>query len=153
MYQIREMTAMDVHGVAAVEQDVFTTAWSAEMFAEEMNNELTTYLLVCMDEEIIGFAGFWLVVDEAQVTNIAIKQDWQSRGYGRVLVNSLMQSAKKKGAGSISLEVRVSNKRALKLYAKLGFKKVGIRPGYYQDNGENAILMTCKLLDNQLEPA
>lgn len=145
MYTIREMTAADVQAVSEVEHDVFTTAWSPEMFAQEMTNPLTTYLLVCMDEEVIGFAGFWLVVDEAQVTNIAIKQDWQSRGYGRVLVNKLMQTAKAKGALSISLEVRPSNKTARKLYEKLGFAEVGIRPGYYQDNGENAILMTAEL--------
>lgn len=145
MYTIREMTIADVQAVAEVEQDVFTTAWSPEMFAQEMENPLTTYLLVCMDEEVIGFAGFWLVLDEAQVTNIAIKQDWQSRGYGRVLVTRLMQTAKEKGAVIISLEVRPSNKLARKLYEKLGFTEVGIRPGYYQDNGENAILMLAEL--------
>ena len=144
------MTDADVQGVAAVEEDVFTTAWSLEMFAAEMNNTLTTYLLVCMDEEIIGFAGFWLVVDEAQVTNIAIKQDWQSRGYGRVLVSRLMQEARNKGALTISLEVRESNKRARKLYEKLGFKEAGIRSGYYLDNRENAIWMVCDLLVDQL---
>lgn len=150
MYTIRYMTDADVQGVAAVEEDVFTTAWSPEMFAAEMNNTLTTYLLVCMDEEIIGFAGFWLVVDEAQVTNIAIKQDWQSRGYGRVLVSRLMQEARNKGALTISLEVRESNKRARKLYEKLGFKEAGIRSGYYLDNRENAIWMVCDLLVDQL---
>lgn len=150
MYTIRYMTDADVQGVAAVEEDVFTTAWSLEMFAAEMNNTLTTYLLVCMDEEIIGFAGFWLVVDEAQVTNIAIKQDWQSRGYGRVLVSRLMQEARNKGALTISLEVRESNKRARKLYEKLGFKEAGIRSGYYLDNRENAIWMVCDLLVDQL---
>lgn len=145
MYNIRNMAMDDVAGVAEVEHDVFTTAWSPEMFAEEMNNELTTYLVVCIEQEIIGFAGFWLVVDEAQVTNIAIKQDWQSRGYGRVLVRTLMQAAQTKGAVNISLEVRQSNKRAYKLYKKLGFQEVGIRPGYYLDNSENAILMSAKL--------
>ena len=150
MYTIRYMTDADVQGVAAVEEDVFTTAWSLEMFAAEMNNTLTTYLLVCMDEEIIGFAGFWLVVDEAQVTNIAIKQDWQSRGYGRVLVSRLMQEARNKGALTISLEVRESNKRARKLYEKLGFKEAGVRSGYYLDNRENAIWMVCDLLVDQL---
>lgn len=145
MYTIREMTAEDVQAVVDVENDVFTTAWSAQMFAQEIENPLTTYLLVCMDEEVIGFGGFWLVVDEAQVTNIAIKQDWQSRGYGRVLVGDLMKMARQKGALTISLEVRPSNKRAIKLYEKLGFAEVGIRPGYYQDNGENAILMAAKL--------
>lgn len=145
MYTIREMNIADAKAVAEVEHDVFTTPWSSEMFEQEIENVLTTYMLVCMDEEIIGFAGFWLVVDEAQVTNIAIKQDWQERGYGRVLVTKLMQSAQQKGALSISLEVRPSNKRAIKLYEKLGFKEVGIRPNYYQDDGENAILMTAEL--------
>lgn len=145
MYTIREMTIADVRAVAEVEHDVFTTAWSPEMFAQEMENPLTTYLLVCIDDEVIGFGGFWLVLDEAQVTNIAIKQDWQSRGYGRVLVTKMMQAAQKKGAVIISLEVRPSNKVARILYETLGFSEVGIRPGYYQDNGENAILMMAEL--------
>lgn len=140
-FTIRKMTADDIPAILAVETDVFTTTWSEQAFIDEYNNPLTTYLLLCNSENVIGYAGFWLVVDEAQITNVAIKHDWQGLGLGRELMQALIKEARKLKALSISLEVRASNLVAQNLYISLGFQEVGIRPGYYLDNKETALLM------------
>ena len=80
-------------------------------------------------------------MDEAQVTNVAVKQNWQGLGLGRELMQALIKEARKQKAQSISLEVRASNLVAQNLYTSLGFQEVGVRPGYYLDNQENALLM------------
>ena len=140
-FVIRKMTCQDIPALLEVETDVFTTTWSEQAFLDEYNNPLTTYLLICEQQQVIGYAGFWLVVHEAQITNVAVKQNWQGLGLGRELMQALIKEARKQKAQSISLEVRASNLVAQNLYTSLGFQEVGIRPGYYLDNQENALLM------------
>ena len=142
---IRKATINDVDAIVDVELDVFTTAWSRQSFEEELNNVLTTYLIVELNSQIVGYAGFWLVIDEAQVTNVAIKHDWQSQGLGRKLMQALMKEAKLQEAINMSLEVRESNFTAQNLYETLGFTVSGLRPNYYLDDKENAVLMNCVL--------
>ena len=140
-FSIRKMTINDIDAVLEVETDVFTTTWSKQAFIDEYNNSLTTYLLLCKEQQVIGYAGFWLVVDEAQVTNVAIKNFWQGLSLGRKLMQALIKEAQKQSAASISLEVRASNVIAQTLYFSLGFQQVGLRPAYYLDNQEHALLM------------
>lgn len=142
---IRKATINDVDAIVDVERDVFTTAWSRKSFEEELNNIMTTYLVVETEHQVVGYAGFWLVVDEAQVTNVAIKHDWQSQGLGRKLMQALLKEAKLQAAINMSLEVRESNFTAQNLYETLGFSVNGLRPNYYLDDKENAILMNCVL--------
>lgn len=143
-YIIRKMTMDDVDGVVAVEQDVFVKAWPRESFIEEMNNKLATYLVVQVADEIVGYAGFWGVIYEAQVTNVAIKTAFHRKGIGHALMNELIEEAKRQELVRMSLEVRPSNPVARGLYFDFGFEEVGVRPKYYLDNGEAAILMSCE---------
>ena len=99
-FSIRKMTINDIDAVLEVETDVFTTTWSKQAFIDEYNNSLTTYLLLCKEQQVIGYAGFWLVVDEAQVTNVAVKNFWQGLSLGRKLMQALIKEAQKQSAAS-----------------------------------------------------
>lgn len=91
---------------------------------------------------IVGYAGMWLMVDEAHITTIAMRNNWRGKGFGELLLASLIQEAAEIGAERMTLEVRVSNDVAQSLYRKYGFHQAGTRPRYYSDNNEDAYIMT-----------
>jgi len=95
--------------------------------------------------QLIGFCGVWLVLDEAQVTNIAIDPAFRGKGYGTLLFQHMVKNAIARGASNLSLEVRTSNKQAQHLYRKFGLEPVGVRKRYYTDNNEDAIVMWVRL--------
>ncbi len=99
-------------------------------------------------EYIIGFAGLWIIADEAHVTAIAVREKYRGRKIGALLLVALSDMAVQLKARSITLEVRVSNKVAQNLYSKFGFKEVGVRRGYYTDNREDAVLMSTEEIDS-----
>lgn len=142
-YVIRRMTMADVPGVAAVEAAVFPTPWSEEAFASEMRNVAARYLVAEHEGRIVGFAGAWIILDESHVTNIALLPEHRGKGVGRRLTQGLMQYLSNLGAAYATLEVRRSNAVAQSLYASMGFIKLGVRKRYYEDNGEDALIMVC----------
>ena len=93
-------------------------------------------------EYILGIAGFWVMVDEAHITTIAVRNDYRRQGVGEQMLISIVEKAMQLKANIITLEVRRSNKEAQELYKKYGFQQVGIRRGYYSDDGEDALLMS-----------
>jgi ribosomal-protein-alanine N-acetyltransferase len=97
---------------------------------------------------IVGFAGIWVMVDEAHLTNIAVRQQYQRQGIGELLLVSIIDLAKEMKASIITLEVRASNLTAQNLYRKYGFTQVGIRRGYYLDNKEDGILMSTESISS-----
>lgn len=141
MIGFREMKPEDADCVAAIEEASFSVPWSRTAFWEEASNEQAYFLLALSEEEIIGYAGVWLILDEAQLTNIAVDPRHRDNGVGRCLLAELIHRVKAKGAERMTLEVRPSNAAALALYSSLGFQDYGRRPGYYLDNGEDAIIM------------
>ena len=140
---IRRMTMADVDGVAAVEAATFPTPWSRDAFASEMNNVAARYLVAEKDGRVIGFAGAWIILDESHITNIAVYKEERGKGIGRKLTEGLMQYLSNLGAAYATLEVRKSNEVAQNLYKSLGFIKLGVRKRYYEDNGEDALIMVC----------
>ena len=142
---IRRMTLGDVDGVYLIERATFAKPWKRQDFVKEMTqNACARYLVAEENGEIVGFAGAWMVLDEAHVTNIAVREDWRGRGVGRRLTAALMQYAANLGVKYMTLEVRRSNLRAQTLYQSLGFEYVGVRKRYYEDNGEDAFLYCCQ---------
>ncbi len=137
----REMMPEDAEAVEQVEKACFSIPWSRESFWKEAANEQTFYLLALQDGRVIGYAGTWLVAGEAQVTNVAVHPEHRGKGVATKLMERLICEVKQRGATAMTLEVRPSNKPALALYEKFGLKSVGRRKGYYQDNGEDAIIM------------
>lgn len=106
------------------------------------NNEL----LAQNEEHVIGFAGFWVMADEAHITSIASRKAYRQHGIGELLLMAIIDQATKLNARIVTLEVRVSNTAAQNLYSKYGFTQVGVRRGYYTDNKEDAILMSTENL-------
>ena len=144
---IRRMTLADVDSVHAIENATFARPWKRDDFVKEMTkNACARYLVAEVDSRIVGFAGAWIVLDEAHVTNIAVAADCRGRGIGRKLTEALMQYAANLGVVYATLEVRRSNAVAQSLYKSLGFEYVGVRKRYYEDNGEDAFLYCCQRL-------
>ena len=140
---IRRMTMADVPGVARVEAATFPTPWSESAFESEMRNVAARYLVAELGGEIIGYAGAWIILDESHITNIAVLEDHRGKGYGRMLTHGLLQYLSNLGAAYATLEVRKSNEVAQNLYVSLGFLRLGVRKRYYEDNGEDALIMVC----------
>ncbi|BBB92301.1 MAG TPA: ribosomal protein S18-alanine N-acetyltransferase [Methylomusa anaerophila] len=145
-FLIRRMVVDDIDAVHAVECQSFLTPWSRTAFEEEMiYNELARYLVVVANCEglskIVGYAGMWIIVDEAHVTNIAISPGHRRCGLGHRLLEELIKQAKCQGANCMTLEVRPSNIVARRLYERRGFVERGIRPNYYTDTQEDALIM------------
>ena len=142
---IRRMTIEDVDGVHAIEAATFPKPWSREDFIREMTtNNCARYLVAEENGAIIGFAGAWIILDEAHITNIAISKEQRGRGIGKELTAALLQYAANLGVVYTTLEVRRSNEVAQNLYKKLNFEYVGVRKKYYEDNGEDAFLFCCQ---------
>lgn len=143
---VRRMNSLDIDGVLAVEQQSFKTPWSREGFVSEMSNELCYYLVLVDEGKIIGYAGMWLIVDEAHVTNVAVLSGYRGKKLGKKLMSALIEHAKGRGALRMTLEVRASNTVAQRLYSHFGFISHGRRRNYYTDTQEDALVMWCDKL-------
>jgi ribosomal-protein-alanine N-acetyltransferase len=146
---VEPMRLDDVPAVQAIEQASFTTPWPANAYRTELEtNRLATYLVARAGEEVVGYAGVWLMVDEAHVTTFAVHPAWRRRGIGERLLLALLDRALARHAREATLEVRLSNLAARRLYEKFGFKPVGVRPRYYSDDDEDALIMTTDPLES-----
>ena len=144
---VRPMVMTDVDGVMAVEHDSFLTPWSRSAFEEELaQNRLARYIVAVENGEIVGYAGTWLVINEAHVTNVAVSSQRRREGIGRMLMQKLMELARENGMESMTLEVRVSNAAARHLYDQMGFVAAGIRKNYYSETKEDALILWCEKL-------
>ncbi|WDH76215.1 MULTISPECIES: ribosomal protein S18-alanine N-acetyltransferase [Exiguobacterium] len=144
--KIRRMTWLDVEEVTKVEKASFSIPWTKEAFMNEMlRNEQAIYFVAVHDKRVVGFVGVWQIVDEGHITNIAVLPEFRGQGIGNQLLAELVTFAKSKGLVGLTLEVRVSNVGAQKLYEQFGFMQAGRRRRYYQDNNEDAYIYWAKL--------
>jgi ribosomal-protein-alanine N-acetyltransferase len=171
-FYVRPMQLADVPAVMAIEHTAFSLPWPEGAYRHEITkNELAHYYVLCFrspaapqpihpsawwkrvrgrlrqetappHEVILGYGGFWMMVDEAHISTLAIRQDVRGRGLGEFLLLGLLDEARRLGAQVATLEVRVSNTVARALYTKYGFRETGRRLAYYHDNNEDAIIMT-----------
>jgi [ribosomal protein S18]-alanine N-acetyltransferase len=140
---IEPMALSDVPAVHRVEAASFPVPWPDYAFRQEIEtNRLAHYLVVRAGDETIAYGGLWLMVDEAHITTFAVLPQWRRRGIGGRLLLALMHLSIELGARVMTLEVRLSNHPARALYRQFGFRPVGIRPRYYSDNNEDALIMT-----------
>jgi ribosomal-protein-alanine N-acetyltransferase len=147
--RIEPMTIDDIERVHAIERASFFPAWPDDAYRNELTtNKLATYLVAKLEDVVIGFAGIWLMVDEAHVTTFAVDPAWRRRGVGERLLLALLDVSVARRAREATLEVRLSNMAARRLYEKYGFRPVGVRPRYYTDNGEDALIMTTEALES-----
>lgn len=137
----RPLAAADIPAIVKLEAESFYDAWNENMLQNELSNNMTTYLVMEVAGQLMGYAGFWLVAGEAQITRVAVWEAERGQGYGTRLTAALVNKAWELGAEAITLEVRESNMAAQKAYLTCGFASEGIRPNYYEDNHENAVIM------------
>lgn len=135
------MNKSHVDMVFAIEEECFVTPWSKNSIYKELDNPLAHYYVIFLEDEAIGYGGFWTIVDEANINNIAVKPKYRGLGLGNIIVEQIINRAKDLSMKNIILEVRSSNYTAQGLYKKYGFKMVGLRKNYYQDIIEDAIIM------------
>ena len=141
--RVEPMRLEDVPAVHRIERASFPIPWPDYAFRQEIQtNRLAHYLVVRAGHETVGYGGLWLMVDEAHVTTFAVLPEWRRRGVGGRLMVALMEVALDLRARFMTLEVRLSNRPARELYGRFGFMPVGLRPRYYSDNGEDALIMT-----------
>ncbi|MFC7441610.1 ribosomal protein S18-alanine N-acetyltransferase [Laceyella putida] len=146
----RPMELVDLTRIEEVENLSFPTPWPRKAFYNELVlNQFAHYTVVSVDGEIAGYCGFWLILDEAHITNVAIHPDYRGRGLGKAILLHVMQLARELGAASMTLEVRVSNHVAQRLYEHLGFVRSGLRKEYYTDNKEDAFIMWVTLHEQE----
>jgi len=139
----RPMLEADVQRVMEVERAAFAHPWSEEMIRRELEHEFSTVLLAIRGREgpIAGFAVVWLVHDELHVLNVAVAPEARRSGVARRILDRVESRAREQGARVSMLEVRRSNQPAIALYRSLGYREVGVRPGYYAEDGEDALVM------------
>jgi len=148
----RSMVLEDVPAIVSIENEAFTTPWTSEAFINELlNNMFAKYMVMELRGEIIGYGGMWVIMDEAHITNIAIGSRYRRQGLGHRLLLELQRTAVFFGAVKMTLEVRVSNEHAQHLYRKHGFEPAGVRPNYYSDDNEDALIMWAELDREQLK--
>jgi ribosomal-protein-alanine N-acetyltransferase len=162
-YRVEPMQWGDVPQVMAIERKSFTLPWSDYTYRHEILENRNAHYFVARrldgwtrkpvswwnrlfkrEEQapVVGYGGFWIVVDEAHISTIASDVKWRGHGIGELMLLAMIERSIELGAHEVTLEVRVSNTVAQNLYRKYGFEVVGRRPGYYRDNNEDADLMT-----------
>lgn len=139
--QIRLMEAADVEAAAGIESETFSMPWSAEDFREMVNADYAWYYVAELEGRIAGCCGIRDLSGEGEITNVAVRKELRRRGIGRQMVEYMLERAKENGIGDITLEVRISNRPAIRLYESLGFRSEGIRPNFYEKPREDALIM------------
>jgi len=141
LFNVRKMRDSDLTRVVDMERACFGERWSLAAFQNELANVASSYFVAQIGEELVGYAGYWLILEEAHITTIGVDPKSQRRGFGERLLIHLIEHAAKQGARWVTLEVRVSNAAAIRLYEKYGFTSLGRRKAYYADNREDALVM------------
>lgn len=145
MVKIEKMTLSDFEKIENILIDEFDDFWKPSILKNELENELSRYIVAKIENDIVGFAGIIILPDDAEITNIVTRKQNRKNGIGKLLLAKLIEITKQENKEEISLEVNEINKPAIKLYESFGFEIVGRRKKYY--NRENdAIIMTKKLV-------
>lgn len=143
---IRPMSLEDLDSVLILENLLFSSPWTYESYCFELKDNPFGHYVVLDEQGIKGYMGLWLNEDALQLTTIGVDPEYQNQGYATALIDYMLEFAIKNKVSVITLEVRMSNEKAIRLYEKVGFKKVAMRKQYYSHPDEDAILMM-----NQLE--
>lgn len=131
-----------------IENEAYPDPWTEGMFRQEIHSNASYFYLAFHRDALIGYGGFWLVVDEAHITKVTITAPYRGMGHGKLLLRFLLEKAAQLGAHTIRLEVRESNEPARRLYTGLGFEEIGLRRGYYAQTNETAVVMSQSLVQD-----
>lgn len=140
-YILRDMKEEDIADLVEIEEKSFHTPWTKGAFKKELKNKMAKYVVIQVGQKVVAYAGVWLIVDEGHITNVAVHPDYRGKKFGNVVMEGIIGKCQENNIKAMTLEVRVTNNVARKLYEKYGFKNSGIRPEYYQDTREDALIM------------
>lgn len=140
--KIEKMTSAHLDRVCEIEKMCFSHPWSRQSLESELSNETSLFFAALENNEVVGYIGMSVVLDEGYIFNVAVDENFRCRGVGSALVGELITYSKKNNFSFVTLEVRKSNENAVALYSKFGFIKVGERRDYYSNPKEDAVLMT-----------
>ena len=140
--RVRIAKSSDLDDIYELDMQTFAMPWSKEALSYDILENDNAFVIVAEYEgEFAGYADIWTVLDEADLNSIAVRVDFRRKGIGDAIMLAMTEMLSANGVETINLEVRVSNMPAIKLYKKYGFNECGVRPGYYLDNGEDALIM------------
>ncbi|MBN2222142.1 MAG: ribosomal protein S18-alanine N-acetyltransferase [Vallitaleaceae bacterium] len=142
---IRPMKMDDVEAIAEIETLSFSVPWSKESILQELDNKDAYYLVMEENGKVLGYGGFWKILDEAHITNLAITPEFRGRKLGKKLLEAMLNYCRTLEIKKATLEVRESNFVALKVYTSLGFYIEGKRSRYYTNPTEDAMIMWASL--------
>lgn len=142
---ITAMTADDAIELSELDKQCFDVPWSEKAFLDEADNDIAVYFVAHCDGKCIGYAGFWNVCGEGDITNIAVLSEYRRKGIASRIMAEMIKEACELSLEMLTLEVRRSNTPAQELYKKFGFEVIGERKRYYSDNREDALIMAMKL--------
>ena len=141
MITIQPMTKEDIDMVAHLEKDTFSSPWSYENLQESLNRDNYYFLVAKEDSMVVGYIGMYAILDEGDITNIAVNKDFRRQGIGTMLLKERLWTAKKNNLVTVTLEVRVSNENAISLYKQQGFAIIGTRKKFYVKPEEDGYIM------------
>lgn len=141
---IRQMTEADLPQICAIELATFSDPWSEEDFRSSIKEANNGYLIAEMDGVIAGYCGYWGIVGEGYIYNVAVKEEFRRHKIGYHMLKTLLEESKDRGITSLTLEVRASNEPAIRLYESLSFERAGIRKDFYSHPKEDAVIMWLK---------
>lgn len=142
--EVRDVRRSDLRSIMAIDAAVYPSAWTKRLWTQELNRAGRVYRCAVVDRSVVGVAGILLTLDEAHVMTVAVAPSAQRRGVATTLMIDAAHQAIAAGATAMTLEVRESNAAAQALYSRFGFEAVGVRRGYYEPDGEDAMVMWAK---------
>lgn len=138
---LEKMKEQDLHQVMEIEKKSFSDPWNRSFFSQDIDNQSALPLVAKADDKIIGYVCLWKILDEIQISNIAVSPERRRRGIGEEMMQRVLKMAKEEDYRRISLDVRISNKAAISLYEKFGFREAGRRKNYYRLPQEDALIL------------
>lgn len=135
-----------IEQLLAIERASFSAPWTLDDYMTEVARPIAHIVAVTDGDILLGYAGFWQVMEVAEVNNVAVAEAYRGQGIGKMLMSGLLDLAALLGCEQVHLEVRAANSGAIALYDGLGFRQVGVRPDYYDNPKEDAVLMTCDVV-------
>lgn len=143
--QVRRMEIEDILAVVHLELECFSVPWSAVALEESCKEDIYSFFVALLEDKIIGYAGIYYTCEEGNITNVAVGEQWRTRGVATMLLENIFEDAARRKCKEIYLEVRASNKKAISLYEKMDFILLGIRKKFYEKPTEDALLLCKKL--------
>lgn len=146
---IRPAQLRDVYSIQSIDRSVFPKSWTQQFTVEQITRRKGAHIVAERAHRVVGHGGVAFLADDAHVTSIAVDPQHHRLGVGTTLMQELIELSAARVSGAITLEVRVSNESAIALYERLGFESAGVRPNYYADTKEDAVIMWRSLDDNR----